>query len=144
MNARKGFVIATDALLALAIVFALVSLAFETVNRSGGTIENEIGLQAFVEQAGLTLKTSQLASRAVILDNTTQLRTYVNAWPTAFCGSISVFSSPDENEATFIVTKSGCSTQNAAVERVRHSFVVPTPPDANMYVMEVAAWPTNI
>ena len=141
---RKGFVIATDALLALAIVFALVGLAFETVNRSGGTIENELGLQLFVENAALTLKNSQLVSRAVILDNTTAIRTYVNAWPTAFCGSVSVFPNPDENEAVFIVTKSGCTTQNAMVERVRHTFVVASPPDANMYVMEVAVWPTTI
>ncbi|MDP2665971.1 MAG: hypothetical protein Q8P05_00505 [Candidatus Diapherotrites archaeon] len=140
---QNGFVIATDALLALAILFALVGLAFETINTPGTGLENQTVLRELVTRAAFALEQGQLLQEGVILDNTTPIRSVIDAWPATLCGSVQVFSSPDSNIAAFIVTKTGCVLQTAGVERVRHGFIVPTPPDANFWVVEVTAWPSG-
>lgn len=137
----RGFVIAIDALVALAVLFVIVTLAFETITPKGTNLEQELVLQRFAEHAALSLEQSPQLRRAVILNNTTDVRAYINSWPTAFCGSVSVFSSPSSTTASFVVTKSGCTTQSPQIERVRRGFIVPSPPDANLYIMEVSAWP---
>lgn len=133
--------IAIDALLALTILFVIITLAFDTATSRGTSLRQEIILQNFVENASLTLEQSQLLSRAVILNNTTNVRTHLNSWPSSICGSVSVFPSTDTNIPLFIVTKSGCTIQTPQTERVKHTFIVPSPPDANLYIMEVSAWP---
>ena len=138
---RRGFVIAIDALLALTVLFVIISLAFDAASSRGTSIQQGVILQTFAEKAVLTLEQSRLLSRAVILNNTSEIRTFINGWPTSVCGSVSVFSSPDVNTASFVVAKSGCDVQSPQIERVRHSFIVASPPDANLYVVEVTIWP---
>ncbi len=141
ISMHRGFVIAIDALLALTVLFVIVTLAFNASTNKGTNIRQEMVLQNFAENAALTLEQSRILSRAVILNNTTDVRTFINGWPTSICGSVSAFPSPDVNTPLFIVTKSGCSIQSPQTERVRHTFIVASPPDANMYVMEVTTWP---
>ncbi len=137
---NRGFVIAIDALLALTVLFVIISLAFDASTSKGSDVRQELILRLFAENAALTFEQSPALSRAVILNNTTEVRSYINGWPTSICGSVAVFPSPDQNLPAFIVTKSGCTTFAPQVERVRHSFIVVSPPDANMYVVEVATW----
>ena len=141
VNMSRGFVIAIDALVALAVLFVIVTLAFDAITPKGTSVEQGIILQDFAEHAAWALEQSPHLRRAVILNNTTDVRTFINGWPTAICGSVSVFSSPSTTTASFVVTKSGCTVQSPQTERVRHGFIVPSPPDANLYVMEVSAWP---
>ncbi|MBM3282148.1 MAG: hypothetical protein FJY86_02295 [Candidatus Diapherotrites archaeon] len=137
----RGFVIAVDALVSLAVLFVIITLAFDAASSADTSLRQENALRVFAEHAALTLEQSQLLARSVILNNTTSIRTYINGWPLSICGSVTVFPSPDVNTPTFIVTKSGCTLNSAQTEIVRHSFMVPSPPDVNMYVMEVSTWP---
>lgn len=137
----RGFVIAVDALVSLAVLFVIISLAFDAASNPEISLRQENALRVYAEHAALALEQSQLLMRGVILNNTTNVRTYINGWPSSICGSISVFPAPDVNTPTFIVTKSGCTLNSSQTEVARHSFMVPSPPDVNMYVMEVSAWP---
>jgi hypothetical protein len=137
----KGFVIAVDALLSLAILFVIITLAFDASSSARNNFQQEKSLFLFAENAALTFEQTRLLSDAVILNNTTRVRSAINGWPSAICGSVSVYDSPDENVPVFSVTKTGCALQTVQLERVRHGFMVASPPDVNLYVMEVAAWP---
>lgn len=137
----RGFVIAIDALMALAVLFVLVTLAFEATTPRGDSLRQELILQQFSESAATALEQHPSLQRAVILNNTTEVRTLLNGWPSAICGSVTAFASPSDTTPVFVVTKSGCTIQSPQTERVRRGFVVPSPPDANLYVMEVAVWP---
>lgn len=140
-SSMRGFVIATDGLIALAILFALLGLAFNAASHQGEDLEQRSELRSFLEHATKTLEQAQLAQRAAILNSTTEIRSFVNAWPTSVCGKVELFPSVDTNTPLLFVTKSGCTTPNAGIELVRRGFIVPSPPDANLYVMEVSAWP---
>ncbi len=137
----RGFVIAVDALVSLAVLFVIISLAFDAASGPETSLRQENLLRVYGEHAAFTLEQSQLLMRGVILNNTTNIRAYLSGWPSSICGSVSVFPSPDVNTPTFIVTKSGCTLNSPQTEVVRHSFMVPSPPDVNMYIMEVSTWP---
>ncbi len=136
----KGFVIAIDALLSLVVLFVILSLAFETVQLNGGEWEIRRSLSVTAHFAASTLEQSSLLSRAVLTDNTTGIRTFLNGFPTSLCGSVSAFPSPDSNEAVFSVSKSGCSTSIGEQETVTRGFMVQSPPDVNLYVAKVTLW----
>ncbi len=139
-EARKGFVIAIDALLSLVILFSLLGLAFEVSQQNGSEIiaRNDLGRFAF--HSGLAMEQSGMLSRAVIANNTNEVRTFLNAWPATLCGSVSMYNSPDSNTPVFVVSKSGCTLVLGEAETVQRGVMVPSPPDANLYVAKISAW----
>ena len=137
---QKGFVITVDALLSLAILFAIFTLGFQSVNYEASETAQRQSMAFFAQYAGETLETSRIFSRAVITNNTTDVRTFLNAWPSSICGSIAAYANPDTNQETWIVSKSGCASVTGEQETIERGIMVPSPPDANLFVAKISVW----
>lgn len=137
---KKGFVISIDALLGLLILFIIITLAFDSMVPQGGNFSQRQRLREFAFFAGVALEESNLLSKAVIANNTTSIRSFLDAWPSSICGTVSIFPSPDSNSAVLIVSKSNCTTSLGAQESAQMGFIVPSPPDANMYAATITTW----
>ena len=136
----KGFVFSFDALLALFILFMMITIAFDGLSHQGAEIAQRQRLRAFAHYASVALEESGELSKAVLSNNTSSIRTFLDSWPTGICGTVSVYPSPDTNNATFIVGKGNCTSSLGTQEVVRTGFIVPSPPDANVYVATIATW----
>lgn len=137
MNER-GFVISVDALLALFVLFMMIGIAFEGLSSTGTGERTQLGAQAYY--AALAFEQSHSVSRAVISNNTTEIRTFLDSWPANLCGSVSVFPAVDNNQPLMIVTKSSCASATGIEESVRTGIMVPSPPDVNVYPIVVSVW----
>ncbi|MEK6902653.1 MAG: hypothetical protein AABX02_03655 [archaeon] len=136
----RGFVIAIDALLSLIILFSMIGLAFSAFDHSGGEWNERFRLSSFAHHAGVTLESSSYLSRAVTLDSTTGVQSFLDSFPQNMCGSVAVYPSPDTNTADFIVSKNGCSSITGESEVVSQGFMVASPPDVNLYVARITVW----
>jgi hypothetical protein len=139
-TSSRGFVIAIDALLALLILFSILSLSFDALQRDGRELGMEQQMSLLAYRTGMVLEQSGMASKAVITNSTTSIREFLNGFPSSICASVTVYPTPDTNEAAFIVAKSGCSTLAGEQETYRQGFMVASPPDANMYVSMIQVW----
>ncbi len=137
---KKGFVIAVDALLALVILFTLVTLSFDILKQDGSDWSQRRTLNGVAHYSGEVLESSTILSRAVIADNTTEIRGFLDALPFNICASTRVFPAANTSDTTFLVSKSGCSGTASLSEVVRRSFIVTSPPDANVYVAQITTW----
>lgn len=136
----RGFVIAVDALLALVILFSIIALAFSAYDRTGTEWSERYQLSAFAHHAGQTMESSHFLSRAIILDSSAEVQSFLDAFPGNLCGSVAVYASPDTNVAEFVVSKNGCSSVTGESEYVSRGFMVASPPDVNLYVARIGVW----
>ena len=137
---KKGFIISVDALLAAVILFSLLTLAFDTLQQDGADWQTQRNLSMLAYKSGETLEISGALSTAVITNNTTQVRTFLDGLPFNICASVSVKSDPDATQKVFLVSKSGCGSIVGELVSASRGFVVASPPDANLYVATVSAW----
>ncbi len=136
----RGFVIAIDALLALVVLFSIIALAFSAYDRTGTEWVERYHLSSFAHHMGFTLESSQQLSRAIILDSSSGIQSFLDALPGNVCSSISVYASPDTNVAEFVVSKSGCSSVTGESEFITRGFMVASPPDVNLYRARIGVW----
>ncbi len=137
---NKGFVISVDALLAAVVLFSLLTLAFDTMKQDGTEWQITRTLELLSYHTGDALETSGVLSRAVTLNNTSEVREFLDALPYNNCASITVRASPDTNVSIFTVSKSGCSSLLGESVSVSRGFIVASPPDANLYVATISTW----
>ena len=137
---NKGFIVSVDALLAIVILFALLSLSFDSLKQDGGEARLQHMLGVLSYQSGKSLEVSGLLSDAVIADDTSGIRTYLDGLPFHLCGSVGVREDVDTNQFLFLVTKTGCSSSWGESVSSMRGFIVPSPPDANLHVAIVSVW----
>ncbi|MFH0970142.1 MAG: hypothetical protein V1776_01640 [Candidatus Diapherotrites archaeon] len=136
----KGFVIAVDALLALVILFTLLTISLESSRQNGIDWAQREQLQVLAYHAGESLELSNTLSHAVLSDSTTNVRSFLDGLPYHLCGSVTVYDNPSFSTSVFSVSKSGCATTLGAAETVQRGFIVASPPDANLYVASISMW----
>lgn len=137
---KKGFVISVDALLAVVVLFTLLTLSFDALKQDGSDWQVTHLLQRTAHHAGETLEVSGILSRAVGLNDTTSIRAFLDGLPHNICASVSVKNNPDANQPLFNVSKSGCSSLLGESVHVSRGFVYASPPDANLYVATLTTW----
>ena len=139
-NNARGFVIAIDSLLSLLILFTVLSLAFDTLHRDGSDWQTQRRLSILAEKMGEVLEESHIFSNAVIGNDTSDVRTFLNALPTTLCASVSAYATPTSTSRVFTVSKSGCTSAIGQQESVNRGIMVASPPDANLYVANITVW----
>lgn len=137
---KKGFVISVDALLAVVVLFTLLTLSFDALKQDGSDWQVTHSLQRTAHYAGESLEVSGALSAAVGLNDTTRLRAFLDGLPNNTCASVSVKNNPDANQSLFTVSKSGCSSVLGESIRVSRGFMYVSPPDANLYVATLSMW----
>ncbi len=139
-RSTRGFVIAIDSLLSLLVLFTILSLAFDSLHRDGSEWQTQQRLSIIAEKVGETLEQSRIFSRAVISNNTSDIRTFLNSLPANLCASVSAYASPSSSTRVFTVSKSGCTSAIGQQEVANRGIVVASPPDANVYVAKISVW----
>ncbi|QQR92137.1 MAG: hypothetical protein IPJ89_03160 [Candidatus Iainarchaeum archaeon] len=137
---QKGFVISVDALLALFVLFMMIGIAFETISQQGIDFGQRTRLREQAFYAGIALEQSRLIPKAVIGNNTTEIRSFLDSWPANVCASVSVYPDFDTNAPTLVVSKSSCTSATGIQERASNGVIVSSPPDANLYKVIVTTW----
>ncbi len=136
----RGFVITVDAVLAAVILFTLLTISFDTLKRDGVDIQVQRELGVLSYKIGEALETSGALSNAALSNNTSQIRSFLDGLPFNMCASVSVKSEPHSTQTVFLVSKSGCSSIIGQSMSTSRGFVVPSPPDANLYVATISTW----
>lgn len=137
---QNGFVISVDALLALFVLFMMIGIAFEGLSTESSRGGQHTQLEAQAYYTALTLEQSRIIPRAVISNNSTEIRNFLDSWPANLCGSVVVFPSPDNNLPLMVVTKTSCTSVTGIEESARTGVMVPSPPDVNVYPVVVSTW----
>lgn len=137
---NRGFIVSVDALLAAVILFSLLTISFDTLKQDGTNwqISRSLGMLAY--KSGESLEMSGALHRAVIINNTNGVRSFLDGLPFNVCASVSVKNDPDSNVSIFSVSKSGCTSLLGESISVQRGFIVANPPDANLYVATITTW----
>jgi hypothetical protein len=136
----KGFVITTDAFIALTLLFILAVVSFFFISNTSIESWNNVDLVLASRDESALLEKSLALENAVLRDSTEPITELINASPQAICLEVSVFSQSDLNTPVMYALKASCTKSFSEVVVSQRSFVVNNGSSVNFFVARIGAW----
>ena len=137
---EKGFVITVDAMVATFVFFSFLLV----VNQYYGQIQvrawNDAELARFSEQALGVLEKSGELEYALISNQGSRIRSYLNDFPGNVCGQVFVYAQSDLNVPRLSVSKEGCAQSYDVLASAQRSVVIHYGSDLNFFVAQLNGW----
>lgn len=136
----KGFVITVDAMAAAFVLFSFLL----AINQYYAQIQvrgwNDLELFRFSDSALGVLENSGELEYAVLSNQSTRIRSYLNDFPANVCAELLVYAQSDLNVPLLSVSKEGCSAEYDVRSTALHSTVVHYASDLNFFVAQLNGW----
>jgi len=127
----KGFVITLDLIIAIFIVFSLLTISIHYLNLQNQE-KNYLYLQTLAQDSLTSLEKSNILTNTISNKTSKDLRVFVNNLPANICGSIVVY---DSTKSTVSVEKRECYASSDKVTMYR-SFLY----SDSMYYIKTTLW----
>jgi len=136
----KGFVITTDAFIALTLLFLFTIVSLFFVSNVSMNAWNSVDLSLASRDEAAVLEKSLSFESAVLWGSAEPIVSIINASPEAYCFEVALYSESDLNTPVLFALKSGCVKSFSEISVSQRSVVVNSGNDLSFFVARVGAW----
>jgi ABC-type amino acid transport substrate-binding protein len=136
----KGFIISTDAFIALTLLAFLAVVSFFYLSTITSTSWNTIDLINTARDEAIFLEKQQIFEDAIKQQSSDILLDKVNATPNAYCIEISIFNENNLTVPMLYVLKSDCTKGFSDLATSDRTIVVNSGNNVSFYVAKIGVW----
>lgn len=136
----RGVILSLDALIAVGLFLSMAVLSGSFINDASFTENNSLLLKQSALDSATVLEKSGILESAVVNNDLSGVRGFLNRLPNSLCAETIIFRSSDTNNSLFSVLRDGCTSNDNSAITINRSFITGNHSDLNFYIARTSTW----
>ena len=136
----RGFVITTDAFIALTLLSIIVVLSFSYISQINLSSWDSIDLMSYARDESVVLEKSLALENSIKQASSELILVGISSSPDQFCSEVSIFAESNLDNPMLYAIKPGCTKTFSELVVVQRTIVVADSANSGFYVARVGAW----